>query len=167
MAYKLSLRSRNNLIGVHPDLIAVVERAIQITPIDFVVIEGIRTMERQKELVRKRASRTLDSRHLTGHAVDIAPWIDGTIRWDWHPFHVIAKEAMKPAADELGIPIEWGGDWVSFKDGPHWQLPLTPYGKDQSISLLKPTPSAHVQNTKDEIIAILTEAINKLKELED
>ena len=88
---------------------------------DFAVVEGLRTQARQKELVAAGASQTMNSRHITGHAIDLAPFIAGSIRWDWPPFHDIAK-AMKAAAAELGVPIVWGGDWVSFKDGPHWEL---------------------------------------------
>lgn len=123
VTYRLSLFSRNKLKGVHPDLVAVVGRAIQLTEQDFRVIEGIRTVERQRQLVAKGASKTMNSRHLTGHAVDIAPW---PITWDWEHFYPIA-DAMKEAARELDIPLEWGGDWNSFKDGPHWQLPWREY----------------------------------------
>lgn len=122
MGYKLGERSLKNLEGVHPDLVAVVKRAIEITEQDFTVIEGLRSIERQRELVASGASRTMNSRHLTGHAVDIAPW---PISWDWQRFYPIA-DAMKQAAEELYIDLEWGGDW-KFKDGPHWQLPWSRY----------------------------------------
>lgn len=121
--YKLGQRSKENLEGVHPDLVKVVERAIQITEQDFTVIEGLRSMERQKQLVTNGSSRTMNSRHLTGHAVDIAPW---PISWEWDKFYII-EDAVKQAARELDIPIEWGGDWKTFKDGPHWQLPWKDY----------------------------------------
>ena len=119
--YTLSVRSDWNLTGVHKDLVAVVDRAIQITTVDFAVIEGIRTPEKQKELKESGASQTLNSRHITGHAVDLAAWAAGEIRWDWPLYKQIAT-AMKQAADELGVAIEWGGDWKTFKDGPHFQL---------------------------------------------
>ena len=119
MAYKLGTRSLQNLSGVHPDLVAVVKRAIQITEQDFTVIEGVRNIERQRELYRKGASKTLNSRHLTGHAVDMVPW---PVDWnDLKRFEVVS-EAMKAAAEELNIPIVWGGDWKSFYDGPHFEL---------------------------------------------
>ena len=121
--YKLGQRSKENLEGVHPDLVKVVERAIQITEQDFTVIEGLRSVERQKQLVANGSSRTMNSRHLTGHAVDIAPW---PISWEWDKFYII-EDAVKQAAKELDIPIEWGGDWKTFKDGPHWQLPWKDY----------------------------------------
>lgn len=123
MAYRLGSTSKRKLKGVHPDLVRVVETAILITPQDFTVLEGLRSMERQRQLYRSGASSTLNSRHLTGHAVDIAPW---PISWDWARFYPIAA-AMKEAAKEEGVPLEWGGDWKSFKDGPHWQLPWRQY----------------------------------------
>ncbi len=122
VGYGLGPRSRERLQGVHPDLVRVVERAIQATEIDFTVLEGMRTQTRQQQLVKAGASKTMRSRHLTGHAVDLGAFVDGEIRWDWPLYHKIAK-AMKAAATELGVPIEWGGDWRTFKDGPHWQLP--------------------------------------------
>jgi peptidoglycan L-alanyl-D-glutamate endopeptidase CwlK len=74
------------------------------------------------------ATRTMNSRHLTGHAVDIAPYVAGQVRWDWPLYHELAKTVKKCAAD-LDIPIQWGGDWRSFKDGPHWELPWGKYPK--------------------------------------
>lgn len=126
MSFALGAKSRERLNGVHPDLVRVVERAIKITDTDFTVIEGLRTVARQQQLVKAGASKTMRSRHLTGHAVDLAAFVDGEIRWDWPLYAKIAK-AVKQAAAELKIPIEWGGDWRSFKDGPHWQLPWKQY----------------------------------------
>lgn len=123
MTYSLGTRSRQNLSGVHPDLVAVVKLAITKTTQDFAVIEGIRNINRQRELVKKGASTTMNSRHLTGHAVDLAPW---PISWEWEEFHPIA-EAMKEAAEELDINLEWGGDWKKFPDGPHFQLSRKSY----------------------------------------
>jgi len=124
--FKLSQRSKDRLKGVHPDLVKVVEHAIEITTVDFAVLEGLRTPERQKVLKEAGASQTLNSRHITGHAVDLGAWVDGEVRWDWPLYNQIAK-AMKSAAAELNIPIEWGGDWRTFKDGPHFQLPRKEY----------------------------------------
>lgn len=124
--YSLGKRSRERLNGVHPDLVKVVERAIEISTVDFTVLEGLRTPERQKVLMEAGASQTLNSRHITGHAVDLGAWVDGEVRWDWPLYHQIAK-AMKAASVELAIPVEWGGDWSRFKDGPHWQLPRKEY----------------------------------------
>ncbi|EKN3362604.1 M15 family metallopeptidase [Yersinia ruckeri] len=118
--------SENHLIGVHPDLVKVVRRALELTPLDFKVIEGRRTLERQRELVKAGASQTLNSRHLTGHAVDIVPLPDGKVSWEWKYFYPMA-DAMKQAAAELGIAVEWGGNWTTFKDGPHFQLPVRQY----------------------------------------
>lgn len=125
--FTLGSKSKGKLIGVHPDLVAVVERAIEIsTKQDFTVLEGLRTKERQRQLVRDGKSQTMNSRHLTGHAVDLAPVVNGSISWDWDYYWELER-VMKQASKELGVPIEWGGDWTTFKDGPHWQLPWNRY----------------------------------------
>ena len=126
MAFKLGPRSLLNLRGVHPDLVRVVKRAIGISDIDFTVIEGLRTPARQKELFAKGATKTMRSRHIHGFAVDIAPYAAGSIRWDWPLFDKI-EEAIKKAAHLENVQITWGGDWKSFKDGPHWELPHAKY----------------------------------------
>ena len=125
MTFRLSARSLKRLVGVHPDLVRVVKHAIGITSVDFAVLEGVRSAERQQELVLAGASQTMNSRHLTGHAVDLGAYVAGEIRWDWPLYHKIAV-AMIHAASELGVPLEWGGDW-KFKDGPHYQLPWKDY----------------------------------------
>ncbi len=125
--FKLSLASHKNLVGVHPDLVIVVHWAIAISKVDFAVIEGLRTKERQTKLKKAGASWTLNSRHLTGHAVDLGAYVDGEIRWDWPLYHKIAK-AMKESAEAHKIPLEWGGDWKN-PDGPHFQLPWKEYPK--------------------------------------
>lgn len=124
--FQLSERSKRRLVGVHPDLVKVVERAIQITDTDFTVLEGLRTKARQAQLVASGASQTMNSRHITGHAVDLGAYVAGQVRWDWPLYNKIA-ETMKKAATEVGVNIEWGGDWTSFKDGPHFQLPHKEY----------------------------------------
>ena len=124
--FVLSKKSQDRLTGVHPDLVRVVKRAIEITTVDFAVLEGVRSKARQEQLVKAGASQTMNSRHITGHAVDLGARVDGEVRWDWPLYHQIAK-AMKAAATELNIPIEWGGDWRTFKDGPHFQLPRKEY----------------------------------------
>lgn len=126
MSFKLSKRSIAMLEGVHVDLVKVVMLAIKKTDVDFRVNEGMRTVERQKELLAKHATTTMKSRHLTGHAVDLVALLDGQVRWDWPLYYKIA-DAMKKAAAELSIPIEWGGDWRKFPDGPHFQLPWKEY----------------------------------------
>jgi peptidoglycan L-alanyl-D-glutamate endopeptidase CwlK len=125
-AFMLGARSRKNLVGVHTDLIAVVEHAITHTPIDFTVIEGVRSLQRQRELLNKGASQTLKSRHLTGHAIDLAPWIGGTVSWDWEHFNLLGPTVLQ-AAEEIGVNVEWGGNWEGFQDGPHFQLPWKEY----------------------------------------
>lgn len=123
---KLNKSSIQKLSGVHPDLVSVVMLAAQNSDLEFVVTEGLRTVERQRQLVAAGASRTMKSRHITGHAVDLAAVINGEVRWDWPLYHKLA-EIMKLSANKLNIPIEWGGDWKSFKDGPHFQLPFAKY----------------------------------------
>ena len=123
---KLNDRSDRSLKGVHPDLVKVVRRAAVITKSDFIVTEGLRTVARQKELVAAGASKTMKSRHITGHAVDVAMLVGDKIRWDW-PLYAAFSKVMKQAAKDVGISIEWGGDWKSFKDGPHYQLPWNKY----------------------------------------
>lgn len=126
MSYQLGLKSIKRMQGVHPDLVRVVERAIEISDIDFTVLEGLRTRERQEALVKAGASKTLRSRHLTGHAVDLAALVDGVINWEPEVYANIAQ-AMKAAASELDVPVQWGGDWKTFKDYVHWQLPHDKY----------------------------------------
>jgi len=126
MTFKLSKKSRDRLVGVHPDLTRVVERAIELTEVDFTVLEGVRSKARQEKLVASGASQTLNSRHITGHAVDLGAMVSGTVRWDW-PLYSKVAAAMKEAAAELSVPLEWGGDWKKFKDGPHFQLPFKEY----------------------------------------
>lgn len=125
----LNTTSHQRLRGVHPDLVRVVRRcaADWADPeTGFIVTQGLRTLEEQKLLKAKGASRTLRSRHLTGHAVDLAVSVRGQIRWDWSLYIKLAN-AMKEAAKKEKVPLEWGGDWTSFKDGPHFQLPWAKY----------------------------------------
>ncbi|MBU6955889.1 M15 family metallopeptidase [Hahella sp. HN01] len=126
MSFYLGKRSKSRLVGLHPDLVKVVERAIQKTPIDFTVLEGLRTIERQKELYKAGKSKTMRSRHLSGHAVDLGVLINGSITWEARYYQILA-DAVKQAAEKLGIPIEWGGDFNGFFDGPHYQLPWKEY----------------------------------------
>lgn len=118
---KLDSRSERALKGVHADLAAVVRRAAELAPGSFVVTEGLRTIDRQRELKAAGASKTLNSRHLTGHAIDIACLVDGKVRWDW-PLYERASKVFKKAARELKTPVVWGGDWPKFRDGPHYEL---------------------------------------------
>jgi peptidoglycan L-alanyl-D-glutamate endopeptidase CwlK len=100
--------------------------AIVNSPYDFGISEGLRTKERQQELFSSGKSQTMRSRHLTGHAVDIVLFVDGQVTWDFEKYRLVADH-IKTVAKELNIPIEWGGDWTSFKDGPHFQLPWSTY----------------------------------------
>lgn len=139
------------LIGVHPDLVAVYKKAKEICAVEMFVTEGLRNADRQAKLVASGASWTMNSRHLTGHAIDVAPRVDGQVSWDWPLFFHIAK-AMKLASARLNIPVEWGGTWKLLSaaddpeaahytyiqecriagrkpkaDGPHFQLPRKEY----------------------------------------
>ncbi len=127
--FNLSKRSKGRLEGVHPDLVKVILRAIELTEIDFMVVEGVRTLETQKEYLKKGATTTLRSRHLTGHAVDLGAYVAGTVRWEWPLYDKIAV-AVKQSAAEAGVAVEWGGNWKSFKDGPHFQLSWAAYPAD-------------------------------------
>lgn len=152
--YQLGKTSRQRLVGVDPRLVRCVERAIQLTTQDFTVLEGVRSIETQRDYVRRGVSQTMNSRHLRqpdglGKAVDLVPWAGGMARWEWPLIYPIA-EAMRRAAAELGVPIRWGGAWVSlssigpggakravdayvaarkaqkksaFLDGPHYEIP--------------------------------------------
>ena len=126
MGFSLSKRSMGRMIGVHPDLVKVVKLAITLTEVDFGVTEGLRTVDRQRELVAKGASKTMNSRHLNGHAVDLVAYVGSEARWDWPLYYKIA-DAMKRSANALGVAIVWGGDWKTFKDGPHFELDRSKY----------------------------------------
>lgn len=133
--------AKNRLASAHPDLAKVVRRAAQLTTVPFRVGETIRTRERQMQLVATGSSTTMNSRHLAhkldgkSRAVDLIAFPDldkdgvmdnDELSWVWNYYAQIAK-AMKQAAAELKIPLEWGGDWKTFKDGPHFQLPWKEY----------------------------------------
>jgi peptidoglycan LD-endopeptidase CwlK len=126
----ISSTSERRLKGVHPDLVRVVRRCARDwkdPETGWIITCGVRTMAEQKLLLAKGATRTLRSRHIPApngysHAVDFACTIKGVPRWDWPLYHKLAK-AVKAAAKAEKVPIEWGGDWKTFKDGPHYQLP--------------------------------------------
>lgn len=126
MAFRFGLRSKSNLVDVHPDLVKVAYRALELSPVDFMVTDGRRSLARQRELFAQKATKTLNSRHLTGHAIDVAALRDGKVTWNWQEYEVIAEAFLK-AASELGIDVEWGGNWESFRDGPHYQLSRISY----------------------------------------
>ena len=126
MSYTLGKRSLSNLAGVHEDLVAVMHKAIKEGHQDFTVIEGRRTMERQRELVRKGFSKTLNSRHLTGHAVDVVPYpIAHRLSYPDHVWDDLAKSILN-AADDLNVDLEWGYNKWGW-DKPHYQLAWRSY----------------------------------------
>lgn len=110
MSYVLGRKSLQELDGVKDDLRNVVFRAIQITRQDFSVHDGLRTQSEQSELVRRGASTTMNSKHLTGDAVDLVPYINGKLRWEWGPIYKIAA-AVSIAAKAEGVALRWGGVW--------------------------------------------------------
>jgi peptidoglycan L-alanyl-D-glutamate endopeptidase CwlK len=122
MTFKLSARSKSMLIGVHPDLVRVVEQAILITMVDFSVVCGVRSLAAQRKLFTAGKSKTMHSKHLTGHAVDLAPWVGKTINWADGPHWHQLSTAVKEAATMCGVEVQWGGDWQTFIDKPHWQI---------------------------------------------
>lgn len=152
MGFKLSKTSLRRLEGVHGDLVKVVQTAIEVTQVDFTVLEGLRTVARQRKLVASGASQTMNSRHITGHAVDLGAYVDGGVRWDW-PLYYKIGEAMRIAAIEHNVPIIWGAAWHEelnnfdnaedgsdeyvalrrsqgrrpFMDGPHFELSRKKY----------------------------------------
>lgn len=110
MGFQLGKSSRAELTGVAAPLVAVVERAIKISVVDFAVHDGIRTVEEQRRFVAQGVSKTMKSKHLEGRAVDLVPWVDGKLRWWWPQIYQIAA-AMHQAARELRVPIVWGCVW--------------------------------------------------------
>ena len=131
---KLNSTSFSRLKGVHPDLVRVVLRCAEDwadPATGFIVTQGLRTLEEQKLLKAKGASKTLRSRHLKApngyaHAVDLACTLKGQVSWHWPMYDNLAKRMMAAAKKEK-VPLEWGGAWVSLKDGPHFQLPWAQY----------------------------------------
>lgn len=123
--FQFSKNSLSALEGVHPDLIAVARLGLRYSRMDFSVVEGVRSLEQQKEYLADGVTTTLNSRHLTGHAVDLYPWDGGTT----HAADAYAEleRAIKQASITLNIPVEWGGDWSEFVDRPHWELPWEDY----------------------------------------
>lgn len=134
MTYSLGAQSRAELKGVHPKLIAVTDRGIVLTKQDFSVHDGVRTLDQQKALVRSGASKTMNSRHLVrsdgfGHAVDLVPFINGKLRWEWEPIYKIAA-AIRQAAVEQNVDLIWGGVW----DRKLASLPATAEGIKAAVA---------------------------------
>lgn len=119
--FHLSERSKTNLKGVHAKLVAVVELALSLSKIDFVVIEGLRTEARQKEMIALGKSWVQRSKHQDGLAVDLmALPADGASNWDACHYDVI-NAAMQEAAGRLGVRLTWGGSW-KMRDLVHFQI---------------------------------------------
>lgn len=125
--YSLSKRSLSNLEGVHEDLVKVVKRAIELTPFDFGISEGLRTRARQEELMKQGASKTMHSRHVTGHAIDLYAYINGKAEWNDMSFYLAIAEAFAKAGRELGVPIRWGGSWTVINDEPDLKKAMNDY----------------------------------------
>jgi peptidoglycan LD-endopeptidase CwlK len=129
--FRFSKRSEGNLIGVKRDLVHLARLSIRLSTVDFIVIEGKRSYQRQKYLLSKNKTTTMNSRHLTGHAIDVAAFVDGSVSWNFEDYKKIA-EAFFLASEILKIPVEWGGNWKTFVDGPHFQLPWKDYPIDNN-----------------------------------
>lgn len=174
MSFDLSARDRERLAGVHPDLVAVVERAATLSPKRFIVVEGCRTLDQQKRNVAKGVSKTLKSRHIPavngyGHAVDLLIVETGDDR-DWrddNPNWRVIERAMKPAAADLGTPIEWGGDWRSFTDTPHWQLPWGAYPGAKPLTKSRTVAGAASAGGFGLLAEPLSEAAQQIQPLAD
>jgi len=148
MTRHYSARSLKNLKGVHPDLRRVIDRALQDSPLDFIVIEGLRSEQRQRELVASGASQTMNSRHLTGHAVDLLPIGPDGAEFAW-PLYNKLGPAVEAAAKAEGVPITWGGRWKRFKDGPHFELDRDVYpASDWKSGDEPPTPRTSPAQSK-------------------
>lgn len=169
---KYSKRSLNNLKGVHPDLRRVIDRALQDSPVDFIVIEGLRSTERQKELVSSGASRTMNSRHLTGHAVDLLPIGPNGAEFAW-PLYNKLGPAVEKAAEAEGVEITWGGRWSKFRDGPHFELKRDAYPAEDwetdstpPVSRTNPAQSKTVQASGFQLLTAAGGGIGALAKLE-
>lgn len=146
----LAPRSEKCLQGVHPDLVRIVRRADELGA-RFHVTCGLRTLEEQKALLAAGKSKTLKSRHLTGHAVDVVAIDEHGVSYDEPDMRAVAQK-IKAAAADCGLPIEWGGDWKSFQDTPHFQLPVSAYAAAG--------PSAEVKE-RSKVIAEQAKPISK------
>ena len=126
MTFSFGTKSAERLAQVHPDLQKVFNEAIKDSPFDFSITQGLRTKEQQKVLFDAGKSQTMNSRHLTGHAIDFAVLKDGEITWDFQYYRLVADH-IKKVAKELKIDIVCGADWQSFRDGPHVELHRSVY----------------------------------------
>jgi len=126
MTFSFGIKSSERLSKVHPDLQKVFNEAIKESPLDFSITQGLRTKEQQKVLFDAGKSQTMNSRHLTGKAVDIAVIKDGEVTWDFK-YYQLVSDHIKKIAKDMKIDVVWGGDWVSFRDGPHFELHRSVY----------------------------------------
>ncbi len=175
MPFTLTARDEAKLSILHPDLQRVIKRAATLAPFRFRITEGMRTLKRQRELFKTGASKTMNSRHLTGHAVDIVPYIDfdgdgdidGKDLYAWPLYYKLAP-IIKEAAKIEGVKLDWGGDWKSFKDGPHWQLNWKAYPiRDVKAEKAPLTEKEAASVTGASIAATATVAADPLKSLID
>lgn len=143
---ELTATDKKHLSEIHPDLRRVIERAATMVDRPFRVIDGARTVAEQKANIRRGVSKTMRSRHLPAkngfsHAVDLGPIVNGSLSWDWQYYYPLAK-TIKEAARLENVNVEWGGDWKSFKDGPHWQLSWKEYPGTDAPTITPPAPPA-------------------------
>ena len=119
IGFTLTSADERKLVGVNSRLVSVVRGVALIAPVRFKVVEGMRTMTRQRQLLKEGKTKTLSSKHLIGRAVDIAPIVDGKVSWDWKHFTPLVSCARAVSAD-LGVPLVFGYDWGW--DAPHWEM---------------------------------------------
>lgn len=153
----LNDRSLQRLTGVHPDIALTIEAAALDSPLEFQVSQGLRSVSEQRRLVAEGKSKTMNSRHLTGHAVDIFVVIDGKANWDFKNYRKVADH-VKKVAKRLGKSIQWGGDWKSFKDGPHFQLPRRSHPTEAGIPYM-PRSSDLRKGARGDLVKALQEKL--------
>lgn len=145
--FKLGKRSRKELEGVDERLVFVVERALELSPVDFSVHDGMRTIEDQRALVAAGASWTMDSKHLIGKAVDLVPYINGKLRWEWPPIYKIA-DAMHIASQEEDLNIKWGGAWdvsLTRSSGPAEYVSRLYVNRCEAVNKVPKLDGAHFE----------------------
>lgn len=123
---RFSARSFSHLAGVRPELVILAYHALILSAVPFQITDGIRTRAEQEKLLAEGKSKTMKSRHLTGHAVDVVATPGGQVSWDWQHYETIA-DAFARASSETGIKCTWGGGWKGFRDGPHFELDRAEY----------------------------------------
>jgi peptidoglycan L-alanyl-D-glutamate endopeptidase CwlK len=109
----------DRLKGVDSTLVTIITKSAENLPFDVTVSEGLRSIETQKKYVAEGKSKTMNSKHLTGEAADLYPIVGGAI--DNSKFKELADEIKKQASTQFAI-VEWGGDWKTFIDKPHFQI---------------------------------------------